>query len=112
MMENQFTSMVAATGLAVVHSVLFVEPIYQSIFDCMALYDCNDDFYFVFEVMNRLSMVSIEISLNCSSQKQFNGVKPYLRVGQSTSPFRIIIINGNGSFFLVFKEKLVNVVNL
>ena len=55
--------MTAMAGSTVAHSV---DPIFQYIFDCLALYFVNGNFDFMFQVVNRLLMISVTLVLNGS----------------------------------------------
>ena len=58
--------MTATAGLRVPYSI---NPIFQYIFDCLDFNPINGNFYFVFQGLNRLWMVSVTLILNGSSRK-------------------------------------------
>ena len=65
-MEHNIIQMTAMAGSTVAHSV---DLIFQYIFDCLGLYFVNGNFDFMFQVVNRLWMVSVTLVLNGSPQE-------------------------------------------
>ncbi|KZC15026.1 hypothetical protein WN55_08619, partial [Dufourea novaeangliae] len=66
-MEDNIIQMTATASLTIPHSI---SPIFQYIFDCLGLYFVNGNFDFMFQVVNRLWMVSVTLVLNGSPQKK------------------------------------------
>ena len=81
-MKHNIIQMTATASLAVPHSI---NPIFQYIFDCLGFNLINGNFDFMFQVLDRLWIVSVTLILNGSPQK-------IVQRGQITAPRRPIDI--------------------